>query len=496
MKKLALVVIICSIIVYLKINQDEIVIPEDTLNYIDSLPELRQSHKSNILKLISSQIGLDISTEQVEQEDEFIAMPKNNENSILKSELNNKKLVLEKEIKELERAIKTLDGGIKEYQTIRVKIFPVERTSRIKKGINQFTSIENNNLLNVQEIDWTTGKVVKQHGEFKKIEFYFEDPTNLLSEKNKLMLTKDSFSNLGKEELSLGKLKSSSSSILISPTNSSRLESLAHGSTDDQYFKAGFSKVNFGKNNNHFYRGSFEINYAHRYLTSRARIWTVVNLVDMYDYMHSVISSELREGRGNTEAKKAQVIAARTYAVLKASEARTKKYNPRTWDLLPTTAHQVYPGVKAEIKLFEKVVRDTKNKILVVESESGLRPAFTEYFGCTNQRTLDDHNPPRKDVLIEQEPRQVPSLVDCQYAKGKIKTKKDVGGTILAYGHGRGMCQKCAIHLAHRGWDDPNKKPTESGAVVPYDIRSPWMHNSILMYFYNQTRIESMDEVL
>ena len=222
---------------------------------------------------------------------------------------------------------------------------------------------------------------------------------------------------------------------------------------------------------------------------------TVVNLVDMYDYMRSVASQELKQAKGNIEAKKAQTIAARTYAVLKASQARTKKYSPRTWDLLPTTAHQVYLGAKAEIILFEDAIKKTKNQILIVDTKQGLRPAFTEYFGCTNQRTLDDHNPPRIDMLIEQEPRNVPSVVDCGYARTQIRTKKDVIGKILAYGHGRGMCQKCSIHLAKDGWNDNSKEPTKKDAYLPTDIRSPWTHDSILMYFYNSTKIKNMHKV-
>ena len=498
MKVVSCIIAVLIALAYLKYHRNDPPIEDDTLNYLESLPRLKQIHESNILKLISNKIDLD----PTKKDSGFLAIQKDTKKSKSQKQSKTQTWILEKKVKELERAIKTLDSGLEQYKAVRVKIFPVEKIRSIKsphtitsKEEMKFISMESINSLDVNEVDWTNGNIVKKYGEFKKIDIHFGNPTNLLSPKNKLILIKDTFSSLGKEELTLDKLASSSTSIRITPVITKRPKSIAYGSSDDEYYKAGFSRVAWGNNKKYFYRGSFDVTYAHRYLSGTSRIWTVINLVDMYDYMHSVASQELKQAKGNIEAKKAQTIAARTYAVLKASQARTKKYSPRIWDLLPTTAHQIYLGAKSEIILFKDAVEKTKNKILVVDTKKGLRPAFTEYFGCTNQRTLDDHNPPRMDMLIEQEPRNVPSVVDCGYARTQIRIKKDVVGKILAYGHGRGMCQKCAIHLAKDGWNDNSKEPTKKDAFLPTDIRSPWMHDAILMYFYNRTKIKNMHEV-
>lgn len=495
MKIIPYIIVILVALAYFIYYKDDQKIEDDTLAYIESLPSLRQIHESNIIKLISKKIDS-------KQDSKFFATKKDDQKIKTQKQSKKQSWILEKRVKELERAINTLDSGLDQYNVVRVKIFPVERLRNIiskhaitSKEDMKFVSIENINSLNVNEVDWTNGNIIKSYGEFKQINIHLADPTNLLSPQNKLILVKDTFSSLGKEELTLDKLTSSSTSIIITPVNTDRPNSIAYGSSDDEYHNAGFSSVSWGMNKEYFYRGSFDITYAYRYLSGTSRIWTVVNLVDMYDYMHSVASTELKQAKGNLEAKKAQTIASRTYAVLKAIQARTKQFSPRTWDLLPTTAHQVYSGAKAEIILFEEAIRKTKNKILVVDTKQGLRPAFAEYFGCTNQRTLDDHNPPRLDLLVEQEPRNVPSVVDCRYARRQIRTKKDVIGKILAYGHGRGMCQKCAIHLAKNGWNDNSKQPTTKDALLPTDIRSPWKHDAILMYFYNKTKIKNMREV-
>ena len=496
MKIVYSIIVILIAVSYFKFYKDDHAIQDDTLSYIESLPNLKQIHESNILKLISKNIDI------TKDDSELLATQKDKTKTKTTRQSKAQTWILEKRVKETERAITTLDSGLDQYKVVRVKIFPIEKVKNIinkhrvtSKEEMKFVSIENINSLNVNEVDWTNGNIIKSYGEFKKINIHLQDPTSLFSPENKLILIKDTFSSLGKEEIRLDKLTSSATSIIITPANLNRPKSIAYGSSDDDYYNEGFSRVSWGLNKKYFYRGSFDITFAYRYLSGLSRIWTVVNLVDMYDYMHSVASVELKQAKGNIEAKKAQTIAARTYAVLKASQARTKKFSPRTWDLLPTTAHQLYLGAKAEIILFEEAIRKTKDKILVVDTNKSLRPAFTEYFGCTNQRTLDDHNPPRMDLLVEQEPRNVPSVVDCRYARRQIRTKRDVIGKILAYGHGRGMCQKCAIHLAKDGWNDNSKEPTSKGAFLPPDIRSPWKHDAILMYFYNQTKIKNINEI-
>ena len=277
MKIASCIIPILIALLYFKYHQNDLSIEEDTVSYLESLPRLKQIHESNILKLISNKIDLD----STKKDSGFLAVQKDTKSlQNKKSQDQLKTWILEKKVKELERAIKTLDSGLGEYNSVRVKIFPVERIKNIKspytitsKEDMKFISIENINSLHVSEVDWTNGNIIKKYGEFKKIDIHFGNPTNLLSPENKLILMKDTFSSMGKEELTLDNLTSSSTSVIITPAITKRPESIAYGSSDDEYYMAGFSRVAWGENKKYFYRGGFDITYAYRYLSGTSRIW-------------------------------------------------------------------------------------------------------------------------------------------------------------------------------------------------------------------------------
>ena len=48
MKKLAFIIIVCSAIIYLKNNREKFTIEKDTLDYIESLSELKKIHENII----------------------------------------------------------------------------------------------------------------------------------------------------------------------------------------------------------------------------------------------------------------------------------------------------------------------------------------------------------------------------------------------------------------------------------------------------------------
>ena len=104
-----------------------------------------------------------------------------------------------------------------------------------------------------------------------------------------------------------------------------------------------------------WYRGDFLItNYANAGIT-------LVNSLPLEDYLKGVVPSEM-PSRWNTEALRAQAIAARSYAV---ATRNAGKHASKGFDLVDTTADQVYGGASAEKFTTNKAVDDTKGIVLV-----------------------------------------------------------------------------------------------------------------------------------
>jgi stage II sporulation protein D len=85
----------------------------------------------------------------------------------------------------------------------------------------------------------------------------------------------------------------------------------------------------------------------------------VVNRVDMESYLRGVVPRELGvRGPAERAALEAQAVAARSYAVIRL-------HNPsRAYDLVATTADQVYGGVDAENALADAAVAATEGLVL------------------------------------------------------------------------------------------------------------------------------------
>ena len=435
------------------------------------------------------------------------------------------------EVAEYERAADlSKANGYDKYQTIKVKLFPIEKIRGrayapypwVHEQNFRDVTLENNNLFEVLEVNMSDGKIVQSFGFFKKIKFEFGMPLDQLSSQNKALLYQDLSSPHPTSTIDLSTLASSgessdleykTTSLVISPNHNpddSAIDTTGTRKSEEEYISAGFSVIKWDgirkangstpSERSYFYRGDFEIAYAHRYRNdSRRRIWTVINMIDIEDYIYSVASKELGQAvirkEGAENARRAQVIASRTYTVLQADQARTGSI-PRLWDLLPTTVNQAYLGVEAEKAPYREAVESTRYEILGTKNRRDkTRLASANYFGCTETRTLypEGCQPSGRGCIPEQKPRIVPGTISCHYARKQLTTRRDFEGEVVAYGHGRGMCQLCALHLATTGWDDSTRKPSKD-ATYPENYSDSWDHENILRYFYGDSDIYKLTD--
>ena len=113
-------------------------------------------------------------------------------------------------------------------------------------------------------------------------------------------------------------------------------------------------KNGFVSCNNHWYRGELLL------LTNGdKKNLTIVNNVDLEDYLLSTVPSEI-PNKWNKEALKAQAVAARSYSLGYLGRRIEKGY-----DLESTVEDQVYLGISAEKKTTTQAVKETKGIILL-----------------------------------------------------------------------------------------------------------------------------------
>jgi len=104
------------------------------------------------------------------------------------------------------------------------------------------------------------------------------------------------------------------------------------------------------------YRGDMEIRPLSGGLT-------VINELSMEEYLYGVVPSEMPSS-WPAEALKAQVVAARTYAV-----SQLGSYGTYGFDLLATQQNQVYRGYIAENESTGKAVDETRGQVLTYNGE-------------------------------------------------------------------------------------------------------------------------------
>jgi len=125
--------------------------------------------------------------------------------------------------------------------------------------------------------------------------------------------------------------------------------------------------------NNRPYRGALHI------IHQPSGDFTLVNVVNMEDYLGGVLAGEMPL-YWNAEALKAQIIAARTYALW-----RKKTTTHPHYDLTDSTFSQVYKGKSAETTKARRLVRETGGVILIYNGK--ILPAF--YHSTCGGRTAD-----------------------------------------------------------------------------------------------------------
>jgi|GEM_PF-1141203 stage II sporulation protein D len=90
-------------------------------------------------------------------------------------------------------------------------------------------------------------------------------------------------------------------------------------------------------------------------------LFTLVNYVDVEDYLRGVVPLEVGKGGGDVdEAVKAQAVAARTYTFRKMQDNAHGQF-----DLSATVSDQVYGGVGAESDACSKAIRATEGEVLL-----------------------------------------------------------------------------------------------------------------------------------
>lgn len=109
---------------------------------------------------------------------------------------------------------------------------------------------------------------------------------------------------------------------------------------------------------------------------------TVINVLDLEEYLYGVVPKELASGHP-IEALKAQAVAARTYTATQLG-----KYEKWNFDLTYTTSDQAYGGVLVEKEDTTKAVDKTRGEVVTYEGE----PISTYYFSTSAGYTENSEN--------------------------------------------------------------------------------------------------------
>ena len=130
---------------------------------------------------------------------------------------------------------------------------------------------------------------------------------------------------------------------------------------------------------------------------------TVINVLDLEEYLYGVVPKELSTGHP-IEALKAQAVAARTYTC-----TQLNKYKKWNFDLTYTTADQAYGGASVEKEDTTKAVDDTRGEIVTYDG----KPITTYYFATSAGYTESSENvwSAKVPYLVAVEDKYQPSTV-------------------------------------------------------------------------------------
>ncbi len=138
-----------------------------------------------------------------------------------------------------------------------------------------------------------------------------------------------------------------------------------------------------------------------------------IDIVPLEPYLAGVVGAEMPD-RWETEALKAQAVAARTYCLYN----KNKFGGMRNWDVARTQASQVYLGLRGESASVWRAVNDTAGEILVCEQAGlpGAGASGEELFPAYYSSSCGGHTEDAKNVFGD----SFWSLrgVDCPYCRG------------------------------------------------------------------------------
>jgi len=142
---------------------------------------------------------------------------------------------------------------------------------------------------------------------------------------------------------------------------------------------------------------------------------TVVNVVDLEEYLYGVVPKEMSTGHP-IEALKAQAVAARTYAC--ESMGKYKKWN---FDVTNTTSDQAYGGVNAEKEDTTKAINKTSGEVVTYDGKIVSTPFFSTSAGYTEASENVWNSPMPHLVAVEDEYQ----AKDAAYTSWKVTYTKD-----------------------------------------------------------------------
>lgn len=193
------------------------------------------------------------------------------------------------------------------------------------------------------------------------------------------------------------------------------------------------------------FRGIFALRKAESQAES-ASPWALINYVLLEDYILSVLPSEIGT-HFHAEARKAQAIAARTFALRHMTSSRclntTATCEPRDWDVDPTTLFQAYLGSAKERPETSVSAGETRGKYLNFAGA----PALTMYHSSSGGRTRAI-----QDFRCRRSPQPELCHQDSQENYPYLTAVDDpLNGQRARFGHGVGLPQYSAQAMALAG---------------------------------------------
>ncbi len=105
----------------------------------------------------------------------------------------------------------------------------------------------------------------------------------------------------------------------------------------------------------------------------------VINVLDVEAYLYGVVPKEMSP-QWHPEALMAQAIAARTYVLYQREKSKDRNY-----DVIATTAYQVYGGAGVESVVSNRAVDETKGKVLLYDGKLALTYFHANSGGMTEE---------------------------------------------------------------------------------------------------------------